>query len=141
MEQKNKREILMPGDEIIAVCMGSFLKRFVVTKTSPIGAYYKDTAGNESSLVTCSVIKDNGKIDVINHHSTLQHVKGIEYYYIDDVIREELIKKEIIQNIRIDLAEVMHHLLQNPKISKDKKLLNDIKNKVIEIKKQVENYG
>lgn len=140
MEQKNKRELSV-GDEIIAVCMGSFLKRFIVTKTSPIGVYYKDTAGNESSLITCSVIKYGGKIDVINHHSTLQHVQCLEYYFVDNIIREKLTIKERIQNLRNDLTEIMHHLIQNPRIGKDKELLNSVANKITEIKKQVENYG
>ena len=73
------------GDEVVAICMGSVLKRFVVDSISRMGdVRYKDSEGNPSTLLTNHWTKENGQIGVIYPHKSISHINCVEYYYVTD---------------------------------------------------------
>ena len=80
---------LQVGDEVVAICMGSVLNRFVVDSISRMGdVRYKDSEGNPSTLLTNHWTNKNGQVGVIYPHKNISHINCVEYYYVTDEMKE-----------------------------------------------------
>ena len=131
---------LQVGDEVVAICMGSILKRFVADDINCIGAVrYKDNEGNTSTLLTNYWIKDNGQISVICPHKSISHINCVEYYYVTDEMKERYENISLIQNLKAEMIDLMHCLSVSQDLSDNKKHLEDLNKHIVFVKNKIRN--
>lgn len=129
---------LQVGDEVVAICMGSVLKRFVVDSISRMGdVRYKDSEGNPSTLLTNHWIKDNGQIVVIYPHKSISHINCVEYYYVTDEMKERYENISLVQNLKAEMIDLMHCLSVSQDLSDNKKHLEDLNKHIVFVKSKI----
>lgn len=129
---------LQVGDEVVAICMGSILKRFVVDSISCMGdVRYKDSEGNPSTLLTNHWIKENGQIVVICPHKNISHINCVEYYYVTDEMKERYENISLIQNLKAEMIALMHRLSVSQDLSENKKQLEELNKHIVFVKNKI----
>lgn len=129
---------LQVGDEVVAICMGSILKRFVVDSISHMGdVRYKDIEGNPSTLLSNHCIKENGQIDVIYQHNNISHINCVEYYYVTDEMKERYENTSLVQNLKVEMIDLMHCLYVSQDLSENKKQLEELIKHIAFVKSKI----
>lgn len=129
---------LQVGDEVVAICMGSVLKRFVVDSISRMGdVRYNDSEGNPSTLLTNHWIKENGQIVVIYPHKSISHINCVEYYYVTDEMKERYENISLVQNLKAEMIDLMHCLSVSQDLSDNKKHLEDLNKHIVFVKSKI----
>ena len=129
---------LQAGDEVVAICMGSVLKRFVVDSISRMGdVRYKDNEGNPSTLLTNHWIRENGQIAVIYPHKSISHINCVEYYYVTDEMKERYENIFLVQNLKAEMIDLMHCLSVSQDLSDNKKHLEDLNKHIVFVKSKI----
>ena len=129
---------LQVGDEVVAICMGSVLKRFVVDSISCMGdVRYKDNEGNPSTLLTNHWIKNNGQVGVIYPHKNISHINCVEYYYVTDEMKERYENISLVQNLKTEMIDLMHCLSVSQDLSDNKKHLEDLNKHIVFVKSKI----
>lgn len=129
---------LQVGDEVVAICMGSVLKRFVVDSISRMGdVRYKDSEGNPSTLLTNHWIRENGQIAVIYPHKSISHINCVEYYYVTDEMKERYENISLVQNLKAEMIDLMHCLSVSQDLSDNKKHLEDLNKHIVFVKSKI----
>lgn len=128
---------LQIGDRVVAICMGSVLKKFVVDSVSRMGDVgYRDDEGNPSTLLTNCWIKENGQIVVIYPHKSISHINCVEYYYVTDEMEERYENISLIQNLKAEMIDLMRCLsVNNQDLSK--KQIEELTKHVIFVKEKI----
>lgn len=129
---------LQVGDEVVAICMGSVLKRFVVDSISRMGdVRYNDSEGNPSTLLTNHWIRENGQIAVIYPHKSISHINCVEYYYVTDEMKERYENISLVQNLKAEMIDLMHCLSVSQDLSDNKKHLEDLNKHIVFVKSKI----
>lgn len=129
---------LQVGDEVVAICMGSVLKRFVVDGISRMGdVRYKDSEGNPSTLLTNHWIKKNGQIGVIYPHKSISHINCVEYYYVSDEMKARYENISLVQNLKAEMIDLMHCLSVSQDLSDNKKQLEELNKQILFVKSKI----
>lgn len=133
-----RKNNLQLGDEVVAICMGSVLKRFVVDSISRMGdVRYKDSEGNPSTLLTNHWTKENGQIDVIYPHKNISHINCVEYYYVTDEMKERYENISLVQNLKAEMIDLMHCLSVSQDLSENKKQLEELTKHIVFVKSKI----
>lgn len=126
------------GDEVVAICMGSVLKRFVVDSISRMGdVRYKDSEGNPSTLLTNHWTKENGQIGVIYPHKSISHINCVEYYYVTDEMEERYENMSLVQNLKAEMIDLMYRLSVNQDLHDNKKQIEELIKHIIFVKEKI----
>lgn len=126
------------GDEVVAICMGSVLKRFVVDSISRMGdVRYKDSEGNPSTLLTNHWTKENGQIGVIYPHKSISHINCVEYYYVTDEMEERYENMSLVQNLKAEIIDLMHRLSVKQDLHDNKKQIEELTKHIIFVKEKI----
>lgn len=126
------------GDEVVAICMGSVLKRFVVDSISRMGdVRYKDSEGNPSTLLTNHWTKENGQIGVIYPHKSISHINCVEYYYVTDEMEERYENMSLVQNLKAEMIDLMHRLSVSQDLHDNKKQIEELTKHIIFVKEKI----
>ena len=129
---------LQVGDEVVAICMGSILKRFVVDSISHMGdVRYKDSEGNPSTLLTNHWTNKNGQVGVIYPHKNISHINCVEYYYVTDEMKERYENISLIQNLKAEMIALMHRLSVSQDLSENKKQLEELNKHIVFVKNKI----
>lgn len=129
---------LQVSDEVVAICMGSVLKRFVVDSISRMGdVRYKDSEGNPSTLLTNHWTKENGQIGVIYPHKSISHINCVEYYYVTDEMKERYENMSLVQNLKAEMIDLMHRLSVNQHLSDNKNQIEELTKHIIFVKEKI----
>lgn len=126
------------GDKVVAICMGSVLKRFVVDSISRMGdVRYKDSEGNPSTLLTNHWTKENGQIGVIYPHKSISHINCVEYYYVTDEMEERYENMSLVQNLKAEMIDLMHRLSVKQDLHDNKKQIEELTKHIIFVKEKI----
>ena len=129
---------LQVGDEVVAICMGSVLKRFVADSINCMGAVmYKDNEGNPSTLLTNLWIKDNGQMSVICPHKSIGHINCVEYYYVTDEMEERYENMSLVQNLKTEMIDLIHCLSVSQDLHDNKKQIEELTKHIIFVKEKL----
>lgn len=129
---------LQVGDEVVAICMGSVLKRFAVDSISRMGdVRYNDSEGNPSTLLTNHWIRENGQIAVIYPHKSISHINCVEYYYVTDEMKERYENISLVQNLKAEMIDLMHCLSVSQDLSENKKQLKELTKHIVFVKSKI----
>lgn len=129
---------LQVGDEVVAICMGSVLNRFVVDSISRMGdVRYKDSEGNPSTLLTNHWTKENGQIGVIYPHKSISHINCVEYYYVTDEMEERYENMSLVQNLKAEMIDLMHRLSVKQDLHDNKKQIEELTKHIIFVKEKI----
>lgn len=132
------KDSLQVGDEVVAICLGSVLKRFVADSINFMGEVrYKDSEGNPSTLLTNNWIKENGQIVVIYPHKNISHINCVEYYYVTDEMKERYENIFLIQNLKAEIIDLMHCLSVSQDLMKNKKQLEELNKHIVFVKSKI----
>ena len=129
---------LQVGDEVVAICMGSVLKRFVVDSISRMGdVRYNDSEGNPSTLLTNHWIRENGQIGVLYPHKSISHINCVEYYYVTDEMKERYENISLAQNLKSEMIDLMYCLSVSQDLMKNKKQLEELNKHIVFVKNKI----